>query len=115
MATAITKVGPQNLGQRLPLEGLDGELRVLAGAVNDGQRAVRNSGLRVPAGSFASLFEPFRRLTAERTNHRDGAGPGLSIVRSITAAHRGMVSAVPGGDDGLRVDVSLPVGEAAVS
>ncbi len=70
--------------------------------------SVRNSGERVPAGSVDSLFQPFRRLTADRTNHRDGAGLGLSIVHSIATAHRGRVSAVPGEDGGLRVDVNLP-------
>ncbi|MFI6307707.1 sensor histidine kinase [Amycolatopsis thailandensis] len=70
--------------------------------------SVRNSGERVPAESVDTLFQPFRRLTADRTNHRDGAGLGLSIVRSIALAHHGRVSAVPGEDGGLRVDVSLP-------
>ncbi|MEV7554681.1 HAMP domain-containing sensor histidine kinase [Amycolatopsis sp. NPDC089917] len=70
--------------------------------------SVRNSGERVPAEVVDSLFQPFRRLTADRTNHRDGAGLGLSIVRSIALAHHGRVSAAPGEDGGLRVDVSLP-------
>jgi signal transduction histidine kinase len=68
---------------------------------------VHNSGQRVPAETVSALFEPFRRLTAERT-HRDGAGLGLSIVRSIAGTHRGAVSASPGSDGGLRVTVDLP-------
>jgi signal transduction histidine kinase len=75
--------------------------------------SVRNSGERVPAESVDSLFQPFRRLAADRTNHRDGAGLGLSIVHSITNAHHGRVSAVPGEDGGLRVDVVLPRPESA--
>ncbi|MBP2319827.1 signal transduction histidine kinase [Kibdelosporangium banguiense] len=70
--------------------------------------SVHNSGQAVPAEAVSSLFEPFRRLTAERTNHRDGAGLGLSIVRSIVAAHQGAISAKPGEDGGLRLDVHLP-------
>ncbi|GLZ37042.1 hypothetical protein Acsp05_06670 [Actinokineospora sp. NBRC 105648] len=70
--------------------------------------SVRNTGQPVPAEAVSSLFEPFRRLTAERTNDRDGAGLGLSIVRSIVAAHDGGVSATPGEQGGLRVDVRLP-------
>jgi signal transduction histidine kinase len=69
--------------------------------------AVHNSGQRVPATEVPALFEPFRRLTAERTN-RDGAGLGLSIVRSIATAHHGTVSAEPGTEGGLRVTVDLP-------
>ncbi|GAA1948250.1 HAMP domain-containing sensor histidine kinase [Amycolatopsis minnesotensis] len=69
---------------------------------------VRNSGQRVPAESVAALFQPFRRLTADRMSHRDGVGLGLSIVRSIAAAHDGTVSATPGREGGLRVEVGLP-------
>jgi signal transduction histidine kinase len=70
--------------------------------------AIHNSGQRVPAETVPALFEPFRRLTAERTHQRDGAGLGLSIVRSIAAAHRGTVTAGPGDEGGLRVTVRLP-------
>lgn len=69
---------------------------------------VQNTGQRVPAESVPALFEPFRRLTAERVNHHGGAGLGLSIVRSIVAAHHGTVSASPGERGGLTVTVHLP-------
>lgn len=70
--------------------------------------SVRSSGEHGPAESVDSLFQPFRRLSADRTNHRDGAGLGLSVVHSIAAVHDGRVRAVPGEDGGLRVDVVLP-------
>lgn len=70
--------------------------------------SMHNTGQRVPAETVPALFEPFRRLTAERTNQRDGAGLGLSIVRSIVAAHNGTVSATPGDKGGLKVTVTLP-------
>jgi signal transduction histidine kinase len=69
---------------------------------------IRNTGQQVPAETVPALFEPFRRLSADRTNHRDGAGLGLSIVRSIVAAHDGTVSAAPGDSGGLTVTVHLP-------
>ncbi|MBB4685575.1 sensor histidine kinase [Amycolatopsis jiangsuensis] len=69
---------------------------------------VRNTGERVPAEAVPSLFAPFRRLSADRMNHRAGSGLGLSIVHSIAAAHHGTVSAVPGADGGLDVEVKLP-------
>jgi signal transduction histidine kinase len=72
--------------------------------------SVRNTGQRVPAETVPALFEPFRRLTAERTHQRDGAGLGLSIVRSIVTAHHGTVSANPGVKGGLEVVVNLPSG-----
>jgi signal transduction histidine kinase len=70
--------------------------------------SVRNTGQQVPAETVPALFEPFRRLTAERTHQRDGAGLGLSIVRSIVAAHNGTVSASPGDKGGLKITVTLP-------
>jgi len=56
---------------------------------------VSNTGPGLPAAQVRALFEPFRRLTADRTGHGGGVGPGLSIVRSITVAHRGTVPGPP--------------------
>ncbi|HEX5294851.1 MAG TPA: ATP-binding protein [Streptosporangiaceae bacterium] len=36
---------------------------------------VRNTGQIVPAEAMPALFEPFRRLTADRTSPARGAGP----------------------------------------
>jgi signal transduction histidine kinase len=69
---------------------------------------VRNSGQSVPAEVVSSLFEPFRRLTAERTNHSGGVGLGLSIARSITTAHDGTIRARPHTQGGLIVEIDLP-------
>jgi signal transduction histidine kinase len=72
---------------------------------------VTNTGPVVPGEAVPGLFEPFRRLDRERTASRDGAGLGLSIVRSIALAHHGSVhgEANPGG--GMRVTVHLPQAE----
>ena len=69
---------------------------------------VRNTGQPVPAEVIPSLFEPFRRLSDERVHQRDGAGLGLSIVRSIVAAHRGRISVRPDKPGGLVVEIKLP-------
>ncbi len=69
---------------------------------------VSNTGQSVPAEEVSALFEPFRRLTADRTDHGGGAGLGLSIVRSITAAHGGTVQARPRPGGGLIVEIDLP-------
>jgi signal transduction histidine kinase len=69
---------------------------------------VENTGTPIPAESISGLFEPFRRGTTDRTHHGGGAGLGLTIVRSICAAHDGTVDARPGQNGGLRVEVSLP-------
>jgi signal transduction histidine kinase len=76
---------------------------------------VSNTGPHVPLEAVAGLFEPFRRLDADRTSHRAGAGLGLSIVRSVVGAHGGEVSAVPNPGGGLRISVKLPFQQVGVS
>jgi signal transduction histidine kinase len=78
---------------------------------NGGRRArvrVANSGPCVPPGQVASLFEPFRRLSAERTGSGRGAGLGLSIVRSVARAHGGDATVLARPAGGLTVEVDLP-------
>jgi signal transduction histidine kinase len=76
---------------------------------------VSNTGQRVPAEQVPALFEPFRRLSPDRTDHGGGAGLGLSIVRSITAAHGGTVRARPRPEGGLIVQINLPPTRASAS
>ncbi len=69
---------------------------------------VSNSGPQVPAEAVSTLFEPFRRLGAERVNHAGGVGLGLSIVRSIVTAHDGTISAQARPEGGLTIAINLP-------
>jgi signal transduction histidine kinase len=73
----------------------------------DGSFTVANSGPRVPGEQVPALFEPFRRLAGERLDHGAGVGLGLTIVRSIVAAHAGSVDARANPDGGLTVTVRL--------
>jgi signal transduction histidine kinase len=68
---------------------------------------ISNTGPVVPSEALPSLFEPFRRLARERTGN--GAGLGLSIVRSVAQAHHGMVYAEPNYGGGLRIIVGFPL------
>ena len=92
----------------------DGWIEISTGADHDAARIeVSNSGPVVDARLVESLFEPFRRLEA-RTHRRDGAdradgvGLGLAIVRSITAAHGGVLSATSRPEGGLCITVAFP-------
>jgi signal transduction histidine kinase len=69
---------------------------------------VANTGQHVPAYEVNSLFEPFRRLNADRVDSAKGAGLGLSIVRAVVQAHGGNVAAVPRDGGGLVVTIRLP-------
>ena len=68
---------------------------------------VTNTGPAVAAEEVPALFEPFRRHSGTRIDHSGGAGLGLTIVRSIAQAHGGTVTAMPGDDGGLEVDVFM--------
>ena len=68
---------------------------------------VANGGELIPEDAVPSLFEPFRRLS-ERAGSPDGAGLGLSIVRSVAVAHHGQVTARHRPAGGLEVSVLLP-------
>ena len=74
----------------------------------DARLVVSNTGPAVPPEAVAGLFEPFRRLSGERLDHGGGVGLGLTIARSITAAHRGAIEATANPDGGLTVTVRLP-------
>jgi Histidine kinase-, DNA gyrase B-, and HSP90-like ATPase len=77
--------------------------------------AIRNTGPPVPPQEVTSLFEPFRRLGTDRTSNTSGVGLGLSIVRSIVAAHEGTIRARPRPEGGLIIEIEfkdLPVNPA---
>jgi signal transduction histidine kinase len=59
-----------------------------------------------------SLLQPFQRL--DRGARGDGAGLGLSIVRSVAEAHGGEVTLQARPSGGLVVKVSLPASERAI-
>jgi signal transduction histidine kinase len=68
---------------------------------------VTNTGPTVPPYEIPTLFEPFHRLGTDRAITTNGAGLGLSIVRSVAHAHGGSVSARPHEPGGLTVTVTL--------
>ncbi|OLT10133.1 two-component sensor histidine kinase [Actinomadura sp. CNU-125] len=76
----------------------------------DGAAFVRvvNTGKIVPEYEVANIFEPFRRLRADRVGSADGAGLGLSIVRAVVGSHGGSIETVPRAEGGLSITVRLP-------
>ncbi len=121
LRTALTPAavdGDQSLLDRLVANLLENavEYNQSAGWVevstsNGGDRArlrVTNTGPPIPAEQVPSLFEPFRRLTRDRTASGRGAGLGLSIVRSVARAHGGDARARAQRAGGLTVEVLLP-------
>jgi signal transduction histidine kinase len=64
---------------------------------------IENTGIPVPVGELARLFEPFEQI--HPTNTRAGLGLGLAVVKAVADAHGACINAHvrPGG--GLRVEI----------
>jgi signal transduction histidine kinase len=70
---------------------------------------VVNDGEVLDPATLPRLLEPFQRI--DRGARGDGAGLGLSIVRSVAHAHGGDVVLAACSEGGLRATVTLPRGE----
>ncbi|MBS2550955.1 HAMP domain-containing histidine kinase [Catenulispora sp. NL8] len=88
----------------------DGWVRIRVGAAEDGRArlCIVNPGSMIDPSDASALFEPFRRLHHDRTDHPRGSGLGLSVVRVVVQAHHGTVHAEPRAGGGLAVHVALP-------
>jgi signal transduction histidine kinase len=73
---------------------------------------VENTGPLVPPDQVSTIFQPFRRLSADRIHSARGAGLGLSIVRAVAQTHHGSVEASPRPGGGLVVTLLLPAAES---
>ncbi len=76
---------------------------------------VANSGPEVPSDQIQRLLQPFQRLSPDRAGEPGGSGLGLSIVAAIAKAHGAAISAQPGPDGGLSIEVifaALTVGHS---
>jgi signal transduction histidine kinase len=76
---------------------------------------VANDGPQVADAEVDRLFQPFRRLGADRLGHGESWGLGLSIVRAIAHAHGGQVTAAARPEGGLLLEVLFPVPSRASS
>ena len=50
---------------------------------------VKDSGIGIPAGQLASIFEPFVQVDVSHTREQSGSGLGLTIGRSLARLMRG--------------------------
>jgi C4-dicarboxylate-specific signal transduction histidine kinase len=67
---------------------------------------ISDSGPGIPAEALARVFDPFFTTKAQ------GMGIGLSISRTIVAAHHGRIWAESPGEGGAAFHVSLPISPA---
>jgi heavy metal sensor kinase len=70
---------------------------------------VADTGIGIPPEALPRVFERFFRVDKARSRDQGGAGLGLSIVKSICAAHHGRVEASSVSGQGSRFRVELPL------
>jgi signal transduction histidine kinase len=99
-----------NLGQNAIRHNRpQGRVEVTVGA-RAGQASLRvtNTGPPVPGDQITRLLQPFQRLGPQRSGRHDGLGLGLSIADAIAKAHDARLTARPGSEGGLDIEVSFP-------
>jgi signal transduction histidine kinase len=73
--------------------------------------SVANSGAPVAPDEVERLFQPFQRLGAERIDHGEGLGLGLSIVQAIATAHDAILAARAQPTGGLDIEIGFPTAD----
>lgn len=73
--------------------------------------SIHNKGTRIPPQYLKNVFEPFRRLGADKTANRasNSVGLGLYIAKAIVTAHHGTID-LASNKDGTTFTVRLPLG-----
>jgi heavy metal sensor kinase len=110
--------GDEELLRRLILNLLDNAIRYtpsgghVTATVEGGASGIRilvaDTGIGIPADQAARVFERFYRVDEGRSRMDGGFGLGLSIVRWIAEAHRGVVECVSTPGVGSTFTVTLP-------
>jgi heavy metal sensor kinase len=79
--------------------------------ISDGKAVmeVADTGIGIPTGELAHIFERFFRVDKARSRDIEGAGLGLAIVKSICTAHGGNVHVESVEGRGSRFKVELPL------
>jgi two-component system sensor histidine kinase KdpD len=92
----------------------EARVRVAATVLDDGpvRLTVEDSGPGVPEAELGRLFEKFYRVPGRAGGSRAGTGVGLAVVRGLTEAMGGSVTARRSELGGLAIDVLLPAAES---
>lgn len=87
----------------------EGEISVrLLSANGNPQVQVSDTGIGIPQGDLARVFERFYRADKSRSRDSGGAGLGLSIAKWIAEVHQGTIEARSEQDRGSTFILTLP-------
>ncbi len=87
-----------------------GEVDITVQALNgNAVLEVSDTGIGIPREALPHVFERFYRVDRARSRKMGGAGLGLSIVKSICAAHGGDIHVESSDGKGSRFRVDLPL------
>jgi signal transduction histidine kinase len=106
----LTQVVVNLIGNAIRFTPAGGTVIVrLADLDNAVELQVEDSGVGIPAGALATIFEAYQQA------HRDrgGTGLGLAIVRGMVEAHGGRVRVESEEGKGSRFTITLPRGREA--
>jgi heavy metal sensor kinase len=114
-AGRVKQVVVNLLDNAIKYTGEGGTVNVSVGVADGNARLeVSDSGVGIPSEAMPHVFERFYRVDQTRSRQMGGAGLGLSIVKSICAAHQGRVSVESRVGQGSRFTVRLPLTDGQV-
>ena len=73
---------------------------------------VRDTGVGIPPGELASVFQRFHRVPGVRARTHEGSGIGLALVRELAKMHGGSVEVESAVGAGSMFTVRIPAGTA---
>ncbi|EON18352.1 signal transduction histidine kinase [Cupriavidus sp. GA3-3] len=76
---------------------------------------VSDTGIGIPAGAQARMFEPFEQVHDRTRPHAGGTGLGLAICQRLASAMGGQISLSSQPGQGTRVMVTLPLALAVAT
>ena len=109
-ATRLKQVVVNLLDNAIKYTPKDGAIQLRIRAVNGHAiLEVEDNGIGIAADALPHVFERFFRVDQARSDDSEGAGLGLSIVKSICTAHGAEVDVVSVPQMGTRFRVKLPL------
>ena len=73
---------------------------------------VRDTGVGIPDGDIAHVFERFHRVQGTRARTHEGSGIGLALVNELVRMHGGVLTVASKLDEGTTFTASIPTGMA---